>query len=73
MATAVGRWGGEEFLAVPCPNTDAPGALDHRGSGYGHNQTRGSDPRSALTGDRRCGRLDVWRTDDLICRANAAP
>jgi diguanylate cyclase (GGDEF)-like protein len=71
---SVGRWGGEEFLAV-LPHTDAEGALiiaERLRAHVARSAPAGSDPRMAVTATIG---VAVWASggmDDLISRADHA-
>ena len=70
----VGRWGGEEFLAV-LPDTDADGAVfvAERIRSQVANPGRGdTDPRSAITVTIGVAAWASGGIDDLISRADAA-
>jgi diguanylate cyclase (GGDEF)-like protein len=70
----LGRWGGEEFLAV-LPNTDADGALtiaERLRAQVATPRSGNSDPRAAITVTIGAA---VWTSggmDDLISRADHA-
>jgi diguanylate cyclase (GGDEF)-like protein len=71
---AVGRWGGEEFLAV-LPNTDAEGALviAERLRAHAARPRPGSaDPRDAITVTIGAAAWESGGMDDLISRADHA-
>jgi diguanylate cyclase (GGDEF)-like protein len=71
---SVGRWGGEEFLAV-LPHTDAEGALviaERLRAHVARSAPASSDPRMAVTATIG---VAVWASggmDDLISRADHA-
>jgi diguanylate cyclase (GGDEF)-like protein len=71
---SVGRWGGEEFLAV-LPNTDAQGALIIAERLRAHAAKPGpgsTDPRDAITVTIGAASWQSGGMDDLISRADHA-
>jgi diguanylate cyclase (GGDEF)-like protein len=71
---SVGRWGGEEFLAV-LPDTDAKGALIIAERLRAHAAKPGSgsaDPREAITVTIGAACWQSGGMDDLISRADHA-
>ena len=71
---SVGRWGGEEFLAV-LPNTDAPGALviaERLRAHAAKPEPGGADPRGAITVTIGVACWESGGMDDLISRADHA-
>jgi diguanylate cyclase (GGDEF)-like protein len=70
----IGRWGGEEFLAV-LPNTDAEGALviaERLRAHAAKPQPGGADPRDAITVTIGAACWESGGIDDLISRADHA-
>jgi len=71
---SVGRWGGEEFLAV-LPHTDAEGAMiiaERLRAHVARSEPAGGDPRMAVTATIGVAMWASGGMDDLISRADHA-